>query len=188
MVFVPNAVDASEASAIDSLLRRTVFKTQRLGMQGLGNGERWEFIPNVDQHGEPQGCLCSLMVVPFGMEAGGLLIDTALIEEARVKLPFLPKMTLQLDNFCRSDGPGHRVLARVAADLAELFGGLIDVDGADYVLPAVQATGGNKSGRAPIQYYALKYDIDSTRTGTTYCIDGHLMRVWSEHPAFWLMV
>jgi Family of unknown function (DUF6368) len=187
-------VDATAASAIDSLLRRTVHKTQRLGVsgQGLGYGERWEFIPNVDRHGSPEGCLCSLMVVPFGMEAGGSHVDTALIEEARAKLPFLPKMTLQLDNFCRNDASGHRVLARVAADLAEHFGGLIDVDGADYVLPAIQSMERNKpdegdSGHARA-VYSLQYNIDETRTGTTYCIDANLMRVWSDHPAFWLMV
>jgi Family of unknown function (DUF6368) len=181
MVFIPNAVGTSEASAIDSLLRRKVFNTQR-------RGERWEFVPNVDKHGDPSGCLCTLAVVPFGMEAGGTHVDTALIQEAQSKLPFLPKTTLQLDNFCRSDGDGHRVLARVAADLAELFGGLIDVDGADYVLPAVQALRGKSPDLEPSEYYALSYDIDATRTGTTYCINASLMRAWSEHPAFWLLV
>jgi hypothetical protein len=181
MVFIPGAADAA---AIEALLRRTVYLTRRLG----GNGDRWEFVPSVDERGEPTGCLCTLAIVPFGTEAGGSHVDTALIEEARAKLPFLPKMTLQLDNFCRSDGPGHRVLARVAADLAELFGGLIDVDGADYVLPAVQAMAGGKSSHIPAQHYALTYVIDETRTGKTYCIDANLMRAWSEHPAFWLMV
>jgi Family of unknown function (DUF6368) len=181
MVFIPAAVDSCDTTAIDGLLRRTVYDTQR-------RDERWEFIPNVDQHGDPSGCLCSLAVVPFGMEAGGSHLDTALIQEAQSKLPFLPKTTLQLDNFCRSDGAGHRVLAKVAADLAELFGGLIDVDGADFVLPAVQALRGKAPGLEPSQYYALSYDIDATRTGTTYCIDASLMRAWSEHPAFWLLV
>jgi Family of unknown function (DUF6368) len=196
MVLIPNIVSATDASAIDDLLRRTVHMTTYSGERGQDQrsfaGVRWEFIPNIDKRGEPCGCLCTLTVVPFGTEAGCPQLDTAFIDEARAKLPFLPKMTLQLDNFCRSDGPGHRVLARVATDLAELFGGLIDVDGADYVLPAVHALGGNKPGqiigRYASQYYALQYDIDETRTGTTYCIDAKLMRAWSDHPAFWLMV
>lgn len=182
MVFTPRAIDAAEAAAIDDLLRRTVHLTQRRGE----TGDRWEFVPNVDQHGDPSGCLCTLSVVPFGMEAGGSHVDTALIEEARAKLPFLPQTTLQLDNFCRKDEPGHRVLAMVAADLADLFGGLIDVDGADYVLPIVGALAGGKGGAN--RYYALSYNIDERRTGTTYCIAPTLMRAWSEHPAFWLMV
>jgi hypothetical protein len=192
MVLIPNMVSAMDALAIGDLLRRTVYLTQQRGEQGQDPQSfergRWEFIPNVDTQGEPSGCLCTLTIVPFGTEAGARHVDTAMIKEARAKLPFLPKMTLQLDNFCRSDGPGHRVLARVAADLAELLGGLIDVDGADYVLPAVQAMGGSKPGQNPVQYYALKYDIDEKRTGTTYCIDANLMRAWSDHPAFWLIV
>jgi Family of unknown function (DUF6368) len=184
-VFTPGAADAA---AIDNLLRRTVYLTQRLGEKG----DRWEFVPNVDGRGEPTGCLCTLAIVPFGMEAGGSQIDTALIEEARAKLPFMPQMTLQLDNFCRKDEAGHRVLARVAADLADLFGGLIDVDGADYVLlvarALVVATPGSEDPAQHRHSYALSYDIDGLRTGTTYCVTAQLMREWSEHPAFWLMV
>jgi hypothetical protein len=192
MVFIPNMVSATDVLAIDDLLRRTVYLTQQRRdpsqVQRSFTGARWEFIPNVDAQGEPSGCLCTLAIVPFGTEAGASHVDTAMLEEARIKLPFLPKMALQLDNFCRSDGAGHRVLARVAADLAELFGGLIDVDGADYVLPAVRAMGGSAPGQNPVQCYALKYDIDDKRTGTTYCVDANLMRAWSAHPAFWLMV
>jgi hypothetical protein len=184
MVLIPGAADAS---AIDDLLRQTVYLTRRLGEKG----DRWEFVPNVDERGEPSGCLCTLAIGPFGMEAGGSQIDTALIEEARTKLPFMPQMTLQLDNFCRKDEPGHRVLARVAADLAELLGGLIDVDGADYVLLVARALAVATPGADPVQHrhsYALSYDIDGLRTGTTYCVTAELMREWSEHPAFWLLV
>jgi hypothetical protein len=184
MVFTPGVADAA---TIDELLRRTVYLTQRLG----DKGDRWEFVPNVDERGEPSGCLCTLAIVPFGMEAGGSQIDTALIEEARAKLPFMPQMALQLDNFCRKDELGHRVLARVAADLADLFGGLIDVDGADYVLLVARALEVATPGADPEQRrhsYALSYDIDGLRTGTTYCVTAELMRDWSEHPAFWLMV
>lgn len=178
MVHLPGALTSAGVNAIVEILARTVVAVSRT------HGTSWEFLPSAD----PDACTSTLQVVPFGTEAAGPGKHTAdnpeLRAEAQKRLPFLPHTTLQLDNFCRSDLEGHRVLAGLAVCLAEHFGGLIFVDCAHGMIDAV----GYCNGERRTDIYTLEYVIDASSIERVYCVGPKLMADWMVHPQFWLLI
>jgi hypothetical protein len=178
MVYIPGALTGAAVNAINEILAVTAVNVLR------PHDNAWDFLPHTD----PDACACSLQAVPFGTEAVGpgefTDDDPELRAEAQKRLPFVPRTTLQLDNCCRSDLDGHRVLAGLAVSLAEYFGGLIDVDSAQEMIDAV----GHTAAKPNVDCYTLEHVIHDGRIGFTYCVAPKLMTGWIGNPAFRLVI
>jgi hypothetical protein len=136
-------------------------------------GNSWEFWPAGDT------CQCSLSLIRFGSEAAGNGTATESYLSAQDEdvyanaLGFRPKVSFQFDNFCRSDEKGHRLLAELAADLADHYGGFVEL------------------GEESLAYLQSLYPAGTVLPVTVAgvrgtLVDGAAMRAWARSSAFFL--
>jgi hypothetical protein len=155
-----------EPDDLDAWLRERVEVSSR-------TGSSWEFWPADDT------CQCSLSLIPFGSEAAGNGTATEPYLNAQDQdayanaLGFRPKVSFQFDNYCRSDEKGHRLLAVLAADLADHYGGFVALGEESLTyLQSLESAG-----------TVLPVTVAGVR-GTL--VDGAVMRAWARSSAFFL--
>jgi hypothetical protein len=137
-------------------------------------GTSWEF------GFAEETCLCSVSVVPFGAEASGTgtATDSYLtrsdLDAYNLVLGYTPATSFQFDSYSSSDDLGHRRLAQMSADLADVYEGFVELDG-DVYGPVVRSC-----PNADVRQLAVS---DGTvRT----LLSSETMRSWSRMTTFFL--
>ncbi len=137
-----------------------------------------------------QSCLCSLALVPFGTQAdgfgqatGGCMEEDEFVEY-ELLLGHCPRATFQLDNYCRSDLPGHKQLAQLASELARRFSGMIDVGSAIHYLVKQS----HLKGEALWPGRVIALNLTHSAGWEVYLVDADFMDGWIESPHFGLEI
>ena len=165
-VHLPRAVSAEDMEVIDRWLRGHASVLERKGIE-------WEF------HFTPQSCISTLAVVPFGAESrgDGTATEPYLSEDEQLPylaaLDYLPTASLQLDNLCRSDREGHKMLSQLAAHLAREHGGVIEI---------------GESARGSDIRSGKRFDMNAQGNIEDLLVDADFMEEWALHPDFHLPV
>jgi hypothetical protein len=133
---------------------------------------RWDFWWQ-----DKDSCESSLALIPFGTEVA--LTETNISEKEKTQyinlLGYLPTTSIQLDNFCRGDLEGHKLLAEIAALLAIRYNGVIGIGATIEKINTSSLAG---------KVYPISYEIG----GKGYLVDGIFMKAWIKHPKFYLAI
>ncbi len=163
-VLLPRPLGEADMDAINDWLRDRTTWLKRRGIE-------WEFQL------APRSCISMLAVVPFGAESRGdgtatrVSMPTEVQYEFQISLLWLPKVSIQLDNLCRSDLAGHKMLAECAAHFARLHGGVIEIGSAANNADIV-------SGR--------RFELNEPGAPENLLVDADFMDEWVRHPLFHL--
>src|SRR5258708_11337976 len=154
IIYLPCNLAVQEINELDRYLSETTEKRKR-------DGNEWEFWINL------QTCCCLLDVYPC---------EHIVEKHERVAIEklvgYLPVESLQLDNMCRNDPEGHKLLALMAADLARKFSSVIYVGDPSCALE----TESRNTGRC----FVLKK--------RQYFIDADMMQIWVGRQDFRLEI
>ena len=174
LIHLPVLLTRDEIEALHNWLSRTTYSLTR-------ERDEWDFYTDNDT------CLCSLAIVPFGAESAGngkvtgIYLEQEKIVEYEKRLGYLPSVSFQLDNYCRSDQKGHKQLAKMAILLGRKHGGVIEVGSAvDEIVSGAKSRG----KQLPGSLYVLTYsDVRSN-----YLVDADFMEWWVEQGEFHLEI
>lgn len=182
-VHLPQTLSREDIEWLDEWIAGTTVSPERAG-------DDWRFW--IDK----ETCQCSLAVVPFGAESAGngQVTDVYLEEDEQHQyealLGWRPRVSLQMDNFCRSDKRGHVLLAKMATDLARKWNGLASLG--DAVAPLLLIDQQPGEDRAvplpPGMWYVLAHRFPDEEGFDEYLVDAAFLEYWTQHPDFHLAI